>query len=59
MTIKIVLRTGNDAFSDGNKDTEIERILRAWLYRGLEHGTAPLPRDSNGNRVGSVTVTGR
>jgi hypothetical protein len=54
MTIKITLKTDNAAFED--EDAEILRILQTWAARGARGGSL---FDSTGNRVGSVTVTGR
>ncbi len=61
MTITIKIKTDNDAFQDGNKDAEIGRMLSRWLAGAAfdpPNGTEPL-RDSNGNTVGSIKVTGR
>ena len=53
------IRTGNAAFSGGNRDAEIARILRAvadWLERG---GIDTIPvRDINGNTVGEAGDVG-
>lgn len=54
MKITIALKTNNAAF-DEDPHAEVTRILRAWLDRGL--GAGPL-RDSNGNTVGTVSITG-
>ena len=59
MTITIRLKTDNAAFED-DRDAEVERILRKYLL----HGGGFCPGsinvlDANGNRVGSVTVTGK
>ena len=56
MTITIRLDTGNDAFTD-YREAEIARILSVWVARGCQAG--PLPLDFNGNRVGTVKITGR
>ena len=55
MTITIKIRTGNAAFED-DKDAEIRRILCEWIADGAH--ARPL-YDYNGNRVGSVAVTGK
>ena len=55
MTITIKLKTGNAAF-ENDKEAEIAGILREWLDRGI---TERRLLDSNGNHVGSVTVTGK
>lgn len=57
MTITFHIVTDNEAFSEPNKEAEIERIIKAWLAYGIEKGSHPLT-DYNGNRVGSVTVKG-
>jgi hypothetical protein len=72
MTITIRLKTDNAAFHDadaGEKDrdaqeyarnVEVLRILRKWLDRdGFEPCWEQTLHDSNGNRVGSVTVKGK
>lgn len=56
MTITIKLKTDNAAFQDGCKEQEIQNILQDWINSGC--GPRKL-RDSNGNTVGSVTVTGK
>ena len=69
MTITIRLKTGNAAFTaedadpgdryaqDGAREREITRILREWInHEGPADATL---HDYNGNRVGSVTVTGK
>ena len=59
MTITIRIATDNEAFEEPNKEAEVERIIKAWLERGLVSGTTTKLRDYNGNTVGSVTVKGR
>ena len=54
MTITITLETGNAAFEDSR---EVPRILRDWLKADYPHNATL--RDSNGNTVGKVTVTGK
>jgi hypothetical protein len=53
--ITIELETGNAAFDD-SPTGEIARILRAMADRIEEVGMLPVPRDINGNVVGSVTI---
>ena len=58
MTITIRLKTDNAAFED--KDTEVSRILARIAAEFYSFGPSPSKlRDSNGNTVGTVTVTGR
>lgn len=53
---RVKIETGNAAFSDGNRNYEIARILRE-LADKLEHGHEPATvRDINGNTVGTVTA---
>lgn len=55
--ISIVITTGNAAFGDeAEGHLEVARILRAMAERMESHGILPVPKDSNGNVVGSVTV---
>lgn len=55
MTITIRLKTDNAAFEE-NRREEVRRILMEWA-RCETHGGHLY--DSNGNKVGSVTVTGK
>ena len=55
MTITIRLKTDNAAFED-DKAEEVQRILKDWLSAGFRPANL---YDANGNRVGSVTVTGK
>ena len=58
--ITITIKTDNDAFEDGNRPTEVARILRD-LADSLD-GNEYLPvniRDVNGNHVGNVVLTGK
>jgi hypothetical protein len=55
VTITIKLKTGDAAFEYDRK-IEVQRILREWIADGIH---ARLLFDYNGNRVGSVTVTGQ
>lgn len=62
MTITIKLKTDNAAFTDGHypeetRNAEIRRIIHEWMHKGYM-ADADL-RDSNGNTVGTVTVTGK
>ncbi len=68
MTITIRLQTDNAAFQDQDGDPryEVARIVRQIASWFVDDGlyldgadTYPPLRDSNGNTVGSVTVTGR
>ena len=53
--MKIEIKTDNEAFSDGNEDSEIARILRK-LADDLENGRHPYYTiDINGNKVGKIT----
>lgn len=61
MTITIKINTDNAAFED-DKATEVHRIVReaVAILNGDDYGPGAFPvRDSNGNTVGSVTVTGK
>lgn len=52
----LTVKTGNEAFSDGNLALELARILRKAAER-LEAGeTDGRLRDCNGNTVGTFTV---
>ena len=52
--VKIEIKTGNDAFQDGNYYEELAKILRE-LADKIEHGNEPEKlMDSNGNAVGKV-----
>lgn len=53
--ITIVIETGNAAF-DTAPATELASVLRAMADRIEVAGIPPVPKDSNGNVVGSVTV---
>lgn len=60
MTITIKIQTANAAFRE-NGDGEVFRIINDAVERIRRDGftvNAPL-RDSNGNTVGSVKVTGK
>lgn len=60
MGVQLDIELGNAAFEDGNRDTEIARIIRA-LADQLESDGPQLPdslvivRDINGNRVGDFS----
>jgi hypothetical protein len=54
MTITIKINTGNAAFED--KEAEVTRIITNWLARGIRDAGL---MDYNGNRVGTVKVTGK
>lgn len=54
--IRIQLDTGNAAFSDGNRDAEVARILREAADRIENGGDDFSLYDYNGNKVGSVTT---
>ena len=56
MTITIKLRTDNAVFQDGCKEQEVQDILQKWINTGWGPRTL---RDSNGNTVGTVVVTGK
>ena len=53
--ITIIIETDNAAFGD-SPTGEIARILRAMADRIEVAGIPPVPKDINGNVVGSVTV---
>jgi hypothetical protein len=57
MTITIKIKTDNAAFED-DKRGEILRILTDWIANGQRGILASKLYDSNGNQVGSVTLTG-
>ncbi len=56
MTVKITIDMNNDAFSDSPYD-ELSRILTEFARRLKSHEEdARLPKDINGNTVGSFEV---
>jgi hypothetical protein len=59
MTITIKIDTGNAAFSDGNQEAEVIRILSEWVNRIPRGGYDCNLYDYNGNRVGVATVRGK
>lgn len=55
--VKIEFKTGNSAFSDGNMELEIARILKKIAYQ-IESGyDNDKIRDFNGNTIGSWEIT--
>lgn len=50
----IIIETSNAAFDDAPA-SEIARILREMAARIEDAGILPVPRDSNGNKCGSVS----
>ena len=56
--IMITIKTDNAAFQDGNRATEIASILHRMAEQVTRNATIS-PRDSNGNTVGKVTLTGK
>lgn len=54
--ITIIIKTDNEAFSDGNKNEEVARILREIAFKMSElDQTAPMRvNDINGNTVCKV-----
>lgn len=60
--ITITIRTGNAAFADlTGYSAEVARILHKIAEEYEEYGRAQFAKlyDVNGNRVGTVTLTGR
>jgi uncharacterized protein (UPF0371 family) len=57
--ITITIKTENEAFSDGNRELEIARILRRLATEVEGGGPMKSPRDINGNHVGNVIATGK
>lgn len=55
--IRITIKTDNAAFED--REIEIARILHALADRILDRDPPRYVSDINGNRCGSVTVTGK
>ena len=53
--ITIVIETGNAAFNDAPA-SELANTLRKMADRMEVGGFLPLPKDSNGNVIGSVKV---
>lgn len=53
--LTVIIETGNAAFED-SPTGEIARILRAIADRIEETGGTPVPKDINGQVVGSVTI---
>jgi hypothetical protein len=56
LQLQITINTTNAAF-DLSPEIECARILREMADRLESTGIPPVPRDINGNRCGSVTVT--
>ena len=56
--ITITIKTDNAAFEDGNRTDEIARILRE-IADDISSGHTPVVNDLNGNKVGSVMLTGK
>ena len=56
--ITITIRTDNAAFQDGNRASEVARIVRDAADRIVNRRALWL-LDSNGNRVGRVVLTGK
>lgn len=52
-TVTITINTDNAAFAAGH---EIARILRTIADQFEQQGTAPDPRDINGNIVGNMKI---
>jgi hypothetical protein len=59
--ITIIIDTDNAAFSDGGKAAEVARILARIVQelRDADHFQFRGLYDINGNRVGSVQLTGK
>ena len=57
ITIKIT--TDNAAFEDNGKDQEVYNILQEMADNWPRAASTGKVRDSNGNTVGSVTLTGK
>ena len=57
MELRITIDTGNDAFCDGNEESEISCILHRFgekiIREGLHQEAMPL-LDHNGNEVGQA-----
>lgn len=57
MEITITINTDNDAFADGNLETEVARILNYLAARVKVGGVDTYPiKDINGNTVGEMNV---
>ena len=56
--IRITIKTGNAAIADGNKPYELARILRALADQFDRELVPESLADINGNKVGTVAVTG-
>ena len=59
--LNLIIATGNSAFQDGQRGTELARILRDLAAQIEMHGDNPdgidlCIRDVNGNRVGGMTL---
>lgn len=62
MTITIKIDTGNAAFSGGNRNNEVRRIVDEAIEIVKEALCGPCSLrlfDYNGNAVGTLTVTGK
>ena len=59
--ITITIKTDNAAFGDGNRATEVALILRRMSDQLTESAAFRFCKvyDSNGNAVGTVTLTGK
>jgi len=59
--IRIEINTDNAAFSEGDYQFEIARILQELAvnmeYNGIHYGEDQVIRDVNGNVVGSMTTS--
>ena len=59
---KLTIATGNSAFQDGQRGSELARILRiianyVEIEGDSENGIDSCIRDDNGNRVGGYTLS--
>ena len=58
MHIKMVINTDNAAFEDNGKETEVKNIISKFFSTiKLNKSWYEVLHDSNGNTVGTITIT--
>ena len=58
MHIKMVINTDNAAFEDNGKETEVKNIISKFFNTiNLNKNWYEVLHDSNGNTVGTITIT--
>lgn len=56
--LRLAIKTENAAFSDGSREMELARILRRAAERIEDGDRTGTLMDTNGNAVGTFTLTG-